>query len=299
MSSYQSAIVPEAGPFALFTQLKIKSEPQKVIQQLKTIPGLVAELNHSQPGAGLTSSIAFSKRLWAKTNQPMPDELSEFIELGEGNTIAPASDVDLFIHCHSNRHDLHFYLLRKLMAEISDYVDVIDETYSYRFMDARDMTDFIDGTENPQGVARELVAIIPEGVFAGGSYVMAQRFVHDLPAWNKLSLSAQEKVIGRTKPDSIELEDVAATSHVGRVDIKEEGKGLKIVRHSLPYGTVSGDHGLFFLAYCNTLHNIKVMLESMYGHNDGKVDSMLRFTKAVTGAYFFAPSSEMLQAIEL
>ena len=114
-----------------------------------------------------------------------------------------------------------------------------------------------------------------------------------------MSVSAQEKVIGRTKPDSIELDDVPAASHVGRVDIKEEGKGLKIVRHSLPYGSVSGDHGLLFIAYCNTLHNFKAMLESMYGVTDGKTDQLLRFTQAVTGAYFFAPSADMLQSLQM
>lgn len=299
MAQYQSAIVPEAGPFALYVQIKIKSQPQKVLQQLQLIPNLVKQLNENQPNAELVSSIAFTKQFWAQTNQPMPEELIEFSQLGKGEIIAPASDVDVLIHCHSNRHDLHFYLLRKLMAEIAECVDVVDETYGYRFMDARDMTDFIDGTENPEGAERENVAVISDGTFAGGSYVMAQRFIHNLPAWNRLSVTAQEKVIGRTKPDSIELDDVPAASHVGRVDIKEHGKGLKIVRHSLPYGSVTGDHGLLFLSYCNTLHNIKVMLESMYGLNDGKTDQMLRFTSAVTGAYFFAPSNEMLQSIEI
>ncbi len=299
MTQHQSAIVPEAGPFALYVQLKVTSEPQKVIQTLKTVPQLVDELNNNQPGAELCSSIAFSKNLWGKTNQPMPQELIDFTPLGEGEVTAPATDTDVLIHCHSNRHDLHFYLLRKLMIEISENVQVVDETYGYRYLDSRDMTDFIDGTENPKGEDRQNVAIIADGQFAGGSYVMAQRFVHDLPAWNRLSVSAQEKVIGRTKPDSVELDNVPAASHVGRVDIKEEGKGLKVVRHSLPYGNVSGDHGLFFLSYGNTLHNIKVMLESMYGVTDGKTDQLLRFTKAVTGAYFFAPGEEMLQAIEV
>ncbi|WED27417.1 Dyp-type peroxidase [Vibrio sp. DW001] len=299
MAKYQTAIVPGAGPFALYVQIKVKSQPKKVVQQLKMIPALVEELNRSQVNADLTSSIAFSKSFWSQTNQPVPDELIDFIPLGEGTIIAPATDVDVLIHCHSNRHDLHFYLLRKLMTEISEYVDIVDETYGYRFMDARDMTDFIDGTENPVGDERRDVAIIPDGIFSGGSYVMAQRFIHNLPAWNRLSVTAQEKVIGRTKPDSIELDDVPVASHVGRVDIKEEGQGLKIVRHSLPYGSVTGDHGLLFLSYCNTLHNIKVMLESMYGVSDGKSDQMLRFTQAVTGAYFFAPSSEMLQALEV
>jgi len=299
MAKYQTAIVPGAGPFALYVQIKVKSQPKKVVQQLKLIPALVEELNRSQVNADLTSSIAFSKSFWSQTNQPVPDELIDFTPLGEGTIVAPATDVDVLIHCHSNRHDLHFYLLRKLMTEISEYVDIVDETYGYRFMDARDMTDFIDGTENPVGDKRRDVAIISDGIFSGGSYVMAQRFIHNLPAWNRLSVTAQEKIIGRTKPDSIELDDVPAASHVGRVDIKEEGQGLKIVRHSLPYGSVTGDHGLLFLSYCNTLHNIKVMLESMYGVSDGKSDQMLRFTQAVTGAYFFAPSSEMLQMLEV
>jgi len=190
-------------------------------------------------------------------------------------------------------------LLRKLLSEVAEDVTVVDETYGYRYLDSRDMTMFVDGTENPKAEKRAEVALIPDGDFAGGSYVMVQRFEHNLPAWNRLNVSAQEKVIGRTKPDSIELDDVPAASHVGRVDIKEEGKGLKIVRHSLPYGSVTGAHGLLFIAYCHTLHNFKAMLESMYGVTDGKTDQLLRFTKAVTGAYFFAPSKEMLASIKL
>ena len=185
------------------------------------------------------------------------------------------------------------------MTPIADSVTVVDETYGFRYLDSRDMTDFIDGTENPKDERRKEVAIIEQGELAGGSYVMLQRFVHRLPAWNRLNVAAQEKVIGRTKADSVELDNVPAASHVGRVDLKEEGKGLKIVRHSLPYGSVSGEHGLLFIAYCNTLHNFKAMLDSMYGVADGKTDQLLRFTQAVTGAYFFAPSADMLQSLEL
>ncbi|WP_394145357.1 Dyp-type peroxidase [Vibrio atypicus] len=299
MSYPQSAILPEPGPFAQYTLLKVKQNPQAVLEQLQSLPALVAELNEQQPGAELTLSVAFTKSFWNQLDAEMPAELIDFPVLGEGDVVAPSSDVDVLLHCHSNRHDLHFYLLRKFFAQASENVDVVDETYGYRYLDSRDMTDFVDGTENPKDAQREEVAIIPEGEFAGGSYVMVQRFIHNLPSWNRLNVSAQEKVIGRTKPDSIELDDVPAASHVGRVDIKEEGKGLKIVRHSLPYGSVSGEHGLLFIAYCNTLHNFKAMLESMYGESDGKTDQLLRFTKAVTGAYFFAPSVEMLQSLKL
>ncbi|EKZ9180696.1 Dyp-type peroxidase [Vibrio vulnificus] len=299
MSLAQTAILPEAGPFALYILLKINHNPAKVLAQLQSLPALVEELNQSQPDAELTLSIAFSKSFWQQLDMAMPAELIDFPVLGEGEIVAPSTDVDVLLHCHSQRHDLHFYLLRKVLSEVAEDVTIVDETYGYRYLDSRDMTMFVDGTENPKAEKRAEVALIPDGEFAGGSYVMVQRFEHNLPAWNRLNVSAQEKVIGRTKPDSIELDDVPAASHVGRVDIKEEGKGLKIVRHSLPYGSVTGAHGLLFIAYCHTLHNFKAMLESMYGVTDGKTDQLLRFTKAVTGAYFFAPSKEMLASIKL
>ncbi|WP_114765206.1 Dyp-type peroxidase [Vibrio rhodolitus] len=299
MSHPQSAILPEAEPFAHYTLLKVNQNPQQVLAQLQALPALVAELNQQQAQANLTLSVAFTHGFWSQLNQAMPAELIEFPQLGEGEIVAPTSDVDVLVHLHSSRPDLHFYVMRKLLAEVADEVTVVDETAGFRYLDARDMTMFVDGTENPKEAARQEVAIIPQGEFAGGSYVMVQRFIHNLPAWNRLNVSAQEKVIGRTKPDSIELDDVPAASHVGRVDIKEEGKGLKIVRHSLPYGSASGEHGLLFIAYCNTLHNFKTMLESMYGVTDGKTDQLLRFTHAVTGAYFFAPSEAMLQQLAI
>ncbi|EGU52623.1 iron-dependent peroxidase [Vibrio nigripulchritudo ATCC 27043] len=298
MSNPQHAIVPEAGAFALYSLFKISSEPQAVLSALQTLPSLIKEVNDQQE-ADVKLSVSFTHQFWSKLNQPMPGELEPFRELGKGDINAPATDVDFLIHCHSDRHDLHFFVLRKFLTPIAEHVELVDETYGYRYLDSRDMTDFVDGTENPKGDQRHDVAIIPEGDFAGGSYVMVQRFIHNLPAWNRLNVSAQEKVVGRTKPDSIELDDVPAASHVGRVDIKEEGKGLKIVRHSLPYGSVSGEHGLLFIAYCQTLHNFKAMLESMYGETDGKTDQLLRFTSAVTGAYFFAPSEAMLSELAL
>ncbi|MBD1575892.1 MULTISPECIES: Dyp-type peroxidase [Vibrio] len=299
MSQPQLAITPDANPFALYSLIKIKQNHAHVLAQLQALPSLVEQLNQQQSGANLVLSLSFTHAFWGKLNQAMPAELEPFSVLGNGDVIAPTTDVDVLLHCHSLRHDLHFYLLRKLMEQIEQDVEIVDETYGYRYLDCRDMTDFIDGTENPKDEQRHEVAIIPEGEFAGGSYVMVQRFIHKLPAWNRLGVAAQEKVIGRTKPDSIELDDVPAASHVGRVDIKEQGKGLKLVRHSLPYGSVSGEHGLLFIAYCNRLHNFKVMLESMYGVTDGKTDQLLRFTSAVTGAYLFAPSQKMLAELKL
>ncbi len=297
MSLCQSAILPEAEPFALYSLFRISGNPQHVLEQLKTLPQLAESINREQPGARLTVAISFTRRFWSQCDVAMPQELADFTPLGQRDISAPATEADFLIHAHSGRHDLLFYLLRKLVCEISEDVEIVDESYGFRYLDARDMIGFIDGTENPKANARQEVAIIPQGEFEGGSYVMLQRFVHNLPAWERLSIAAQEKVIGRTKPDSVELDEVPAASHVGRVDIKKEGKGLKIVRHSLPYGTVSGEHGLVFIAYCNTAYNFREMLRSMYGDTDGKTDQMLRFTQAVTGVFTFAPSEEMLQSL--
>ncbi|MGF1691168.1 Dyp-type peroxidase [Photobacterium kagoshimensis] len=298
MSIAQPAIIPDAGPFALYVVMKVIGDKQAVLEQCQRLHSVVESLNTQQIDANLRASVAFGKAFWTSLDRGCPENFDDFEVLGQGDIVAPATGGDILLHVNASRHDLNFYLLRQFLSPIAADVEVMDETYGFKYLDSRDMTDFIDGTENPKtDEARQDVALIKEGDFAGGSFVMVQRFVHNLPAWSRLNIAAQEKVIGRTKPDSIELDDVPAQSHVGRVDIKEEGKGLKIVRHSLPYGSVTGDHGLLFIAYCHTQHNFKAMLESMYGKTDGKTDQMLRFTSAVTGAYFFAPSAEMLAGL--
>lgn len=298
MAISQPAIVPDRGCFALYIVMNVTGDRAKVLSQCQAIPPLLAQLNQEQQDANIHASVAFGKTFWQSLEQNCPPELTEFRQFGQGEVTAPATGGDILLHIHSNRHDLNFYACRKFLELIAEDVEVLDETYGFQYLDHRDMTDFVDGTENPQTQEdRQNVAIIPEGEFAGGSYVMVQRFVHNLPAWHRLSVKAQEKVIGRTKPDSVELDDVPAASHVGRVDIKEEGKGLKILRHSLPFGIASGEHGLLFIAYCQRQYHFDAMLENMYGERDGKTDQMLRFSQAVTGAYFFAPSIEMLNAL--
>ena len=168
------------------------------------------------------------------------------------------------------------------------------------WIDERDLSGFVDGTENPAGEeTRRDVAVIKDGVDAGGSYVFVQRWEHNLKQLNRMSIPDQEMMIGRTKEanEEIDGDDRPETSHLSRVDLKEDGKGLKIVRQSLPYGTASGTHGLYFCAYCARLYNIEQQLLSMFGDTDGKRDAMLRFTKPVTGGYYFAPSLERIQAL--
>lgn len=161
------------------------------------------------------------------------------------------------------------------------------------------MSGFIDGTENPQGEEIAEVALIADGIDKGGSYILVQRYEHSLHKWDCFSEQEQEKMIGRTKSDSVELDESErnVTSHVSRVVVEEDGEELSIMRHSLPYGTASGKHGLYFLAYCARLYNIEQQLLSMFGEKDGKYDDLLRMTKAVSGSYYFAPSIDTLLSL--
>lgn len=298
MSLSQPAILAPTASFALFVLLKVKDASSDVMKHVSDIHQMVELLNQSQPHANVKASVAFSPSFCLDNQIMTPKDFHPFRPLGHGDTYAPATDCDILLHLHSNRHDLNFYLFRQLMAKISQHVEIIDETYTFRYLDSRDLTGFIDGTENPQTKDdRAKVGIIAEGECAGGSFVMVQRYVHHLEAWEPMQIAQQEKVIGRTKPDSIELENNEETSHVGRVDLKENGQGLKILRHSLPYGTVSGEHGLLFISYCREQRVIQTLLESMFGERDGKTDHLLHFTKPVTGAYFYAPSVDALKAM--
>ena len=186
------------------------------------------------------------------------------------------------------------------LAAFGDAIEVKEEIHGFRWVEERDLSGFVDGTENPAGEeTRREVAVIKDGVDAGGSYVFVQRWEHNLRQLNRMSVHDQEMMIGRTKDANEEIDGDArpVTSHLTRVDLKEDGKGLKIVRQSLPYGTASGTHGLYFCAYCARLYNIEQQLLSMFGDTDGKRDAMLRFTKPVTGGYYFAPSLERIQAL--
>ena len=185
------------------------------------------------------------------------------------------------------------------MAAFADAVEIQGEIHGFRWTEERDLSGFIDGTENPEGDERPDVALIAEGEDAGGSYILTQRWAHSLNKWTRFSEEQQEKMIGRTKADSTELDENVrnVTSHVSRVVIEEEGEELSILRQSLPYGTASGEHGLFFIAYCGRLHNIEQQLLSMFGETDGKFDDLLRFSKPKTVAYYYAPSLEQLSAL--
>lgn len=215
----------------------------------------------------------------------------------------PRTPADVLFHIGSTRHDLNFELARTLLAEIGDLAEIAEEVTGFCYLDSRDLTGFIDGTANPKGRERAAAGLIgrEDRAFAGGSYVLIQRYVHNLDAWSRLSAMRQEAAIGRTKNNSIELagKKKLSSAHISRVEIDgPDGEELAIVCHSMPYGAASGEKGLFFIAYAKDAAIFHAMLARMYGTgNDGLSDRLMAFTKPVTGAILFAPSLATLRQL--
>jgi putative iron-dependent peroxidase len=211
---------------------------------------------------------------------------------------------DLLFHIRAKRMDLCFELATQLMTRLGDAVSPADEVQGFRYFDDRDLIGFVDGTENPRGQAAIDAVLIGEedSAFAGGSYVIVQKYLHDLSGWNKLSTEAQEHIIGRKKLSDIELDDsVKPTSaHNALTSITENGKEVKILRDNMPFGHPGqGEFGTYFIGYSRSPRTTEQMLENMFiGRPPGNYDRLLDFSRAVTGNLFFVPSATFLEAMD-
>lgn len=299
----QAGIVPEPGAHALFVVMDVRDHAAAaaVGQVAATIPHRVAAIVRTDPRARLVATVGFGSELWDALWPRRPAHLHPFRAVRIDTRSAPATNGDLFLHVTSQRADLAFELAHGFKSELGGLVDVVEEVRGFRYRDARDLTGFIDGTENPKGKARAAAALIgaedPE--FEGGSYVFTQRYIHDLARWNILPTGEQEAIIGRKKKDSKELPPARKppTAHVARVQIAENGEELEIVRHSFPYGSTT-EAGLFFCAYMRRLEIVERMLRRMMGAtDDGLHDRLMDYSRAVSGAHFFAPPLAMLKAL--
>jgi len=232
---------------------------------------------------------------------PRPAGLHPFRELAGPVRRAVATPGDLLFHVRAQRPDLCFALAAEIMTRIRDVVTVRDEVHGFKYFDARDLLGFVDGTANPVGPAAQDAVLIgaEDDAFAGGSYVIVQKYLHDLQAWNALSVEEQERVIGRTKLDDIEFDDALKPpdSHVARTTIVgPDGTEQEILRDNMPFGEVGrGEFGTYFIGYARTPAVIEEMLDRMFcGDALATHDRILDFSVAVTGALFFVPSGDLL-----
>ena len=301
---------PVAAPLAraaIFLVVTLNSDPDSRIA-LRSFCGdlsaLLRAVAFRDIEAGLSCVLAFGSEAWDRLfGLPRPAELHPFRELRGDDRHAVATPGDLLFHVRAKRFDLCFELVTQIMARMGDAVSPADEVHGFRYFDDRDLIGFVDGTENPTGQAAIDAVIVgdEDPNFAGGSYVVVQKYLHNLARWNALSTEVQERIIGRTKLSDIELDDsVKPTSaHNALTTIVENGKEIKILRDNMPFGRpAQGEFGTYFIGYSRSPRTIEQMLENMFiGRPPGNYDRLLDFSRAVTGNLFFAPSMTFLKNV--
>jgi porphyrinogen peroxidase len=235
---------------------------------------------------------------------PRPAGLHPFREFRAGERHAVATPGDLLFHIRAARMDLCFELATQITARLPGMASIVDEVHGFSYFDERDLLGFVDGTENPTGPDASRAAIIgpEEPAYVGGSYVIVQKYVHDVDGWNALPVEEQEKIIGRTKLSDIELDDeVKPTSaHNALTTIIVDGEEVDIVRDNMPFGQVgAGEYGTYFIGYARSSATTEQMLQNMFiGSPPGNYDRILDFSTAVTGSLFFVPSQTMLDSFD-
>ncbi|KAJ5118143.1 uncharacterized protein N7515_010366 [Penicillium bovifimosum] len=275
---------------------------------LASVSSLAKNVAFRDSDASFTCTVGIGSSIWDElTNLPRPKELHPFREVKGAKHTAVSTPGDLLFHIRSERRDLCFEFERQLMDRLGDSVQLVDATIGFRYFDARDLLGFVDGTANPVGPdlpSSVLVASEDDPDAQGGSYVVVQKYVHDLAGWKSLSTEQQEQVIGRTKPDNIELDDAEEgkqASHKTLSTIEDEdGQEHDILRDNMPFGSpASGEFGTYFIGYTSRLWVIEKMLERMFvGNPPGLHDRLLDFSRPMTGNVFFAPSATVLDGLD-
>jgi putative iron-dependent peroxidase len=296
----QTAICPAANVHGLFLSFDVRPgvRGEQVRRAVGSLAKALDEWSALDPAARCTWAIGIGSEAWGDiVSETKPRELTVFPQFDDAVAPLPNTPHALFLHLRSEREDLCFEAGETARTTLADVLDLADAVPGFRYMGGRDMTGFVDGTENPTLDERPDVALVDDDApFEGGSYLHVQRFVHDLARWQHLPVPTQERVIGRTKVGDVELDDEVKppTAHIARVVIEEDGEELAIVRQSMPYGTVGGECGLYFVSYCKSPRPFTLMLERMYTRREGPSDHLLQFTQAVTGAAYFVPPRAML-----
>ena len=268
------------------------------------LPALLRAVGFRDIEGNLSCIMGFGSDAWDMLfGAPRPAELHPFREIRAGPRHAVATPGDLLLHIRAKRMDLCFELATQIMARLGDAVTPVDEVHGFRFFDDRDLIGFVDGTENPTARAAIDAAYIgaEDEAFAGGSYVIVQKYLHDLAAWNTLPTEAQERIIGRTKLSDIELDDAVKPTfaHNALTTIVENGKEIKIIRDNMPFGNAArGEFGTYFIGYARSPRTIEQMLNNMFiGRPPGNYDRLLDFSRAITGSLFFIPSATFLENV--
>ncbi|MGC2288798.1 MAG: Dyp-type peroxidase [Thermoplasmata archaeon] len=312
-ASGSPALVPVPQPVAsgltrsaIFLVLSLKHGPKNratVRALCADLSALVRSVGFREIDGSLSCVLGVGSDAWDHLfGPPRPVELHPFREIRAEGRVAVSTPGDLLLHIRANRMDLCFELESEIMSRLGSAIVPVDEVQGFRYFDSRDLIGFVDGTENPKGQeAVDAVYIGDEDPgFASGSYVIVQKYLHDLTAWNAIPVEQQERIVGRTKLNDIELDDTVKPTyaHNALTTIVEDGKEVKILRDNMPFGRAAQrEFGTYFIGYSRSPRTIEKMLENMFvGHPAGNYDRLLDVSRAVTGNLFFVPTATFLDA---
>jgi porphyrinogen peroxidase len=299
---------------ATFLVLSVTDTPSALKTVRSTLAGassLAKNVSIRDLNASFACTVGIGSNIWDRVtgNLPRPSELHPFREVKGKTHTAVSTPGDLLFHIRAERRDICFEFERQLMNQLGDSVSVVDETIGFRYFDVRDLLGFVDGTANPVGQAVPASTLITADVDScdaavGGSYIVIQKYLHDLSSWNKLPTSTQESIIGRTKLDNVELDDAPdgkqAAHKTLTTIVDSSGNEQDILRDNMPFGSPgSGTFGTYFIGYSKQLWVTEEMLRRMFvGVPEGLHDRILDFSRPVTGCVFFAPSATVLGGLD-
>lgn len=298
----QAVLTPLTGS-AIFLVVRIEPGGESAARSLlERINGLSRAVGFRIPSAALSCVTGIGSDAWDRLFAgPRPARLHPFAEVRGARHHAVSTPGDLLFHLRAAQLDLCFELAGQIMRELGGAATVVDEVHGFKYFEMRDLLGFVDGTENPTGTEAEEAVLIgaEDPAFAGGSYVTVQKYLHDLTAWNALSVEEQERAIGRSKLEDIEMHDDVkpANAHIALTVVEDEdGNELQILRDNMPFGTIGAqEFGTYFIGYASSPAVTELMLRRMFiGEPEGNHDRILDFSTAVTGSLFFVPTAAFL-----
>jgi putative iron-dependent peroxidase len=303
----QPGILSDPGAFAHYLTYVMREEALDTIEglsdQLAAVLGIEKAIRQKDLSARLTVSIGVSASAW---NIVFPDiqrprELHPFLAMADGPREFPATPGDIFIMIKSERMDLNFQAARYINAILAPISELTEDIQGFRYLDNRDLINFVDGTENPQGIDRSIAVLVNDDadIHRGGSYLTVQRYIDHLDLWEKEAQEYQEQVIGRSRMDNVEMPDSVKPpwAHTAKSKVEDGGEELKMFRQNRPWGNVS-EHGTMFIGFAASPAVIETSLEQMItASEDGTYDRLLDFASAQTGCNFFMPSKTLLDEL--
>lgn len=298
----QAVLTPLTGA-AIFLVVRIEPGGEPAVRSLlERINGLGRAVGFRIPAATLSCVTGIGSQAWDRLfSGPRPAELHPFIEMAGEKHRAISTPGDLLFHLRAAQLDLCFELAGQIMNELDGAATVVDEVHGFKYFEMRDLLGFVDGTENPTGSEAHSAVLIgaEDPAFTGGSYVMVQKYLHDLKAWNSLPVEEQERVIGRTKLEDIEMHDEVkpSNSHTALTVVEAvDGNELQILRDNMPFGTIgTQEFGTYFIGYAKSPAVTELMLHRMFvGMPVGNYDRILDFSTPATGSLFFVPAAGFL-----